>query len=99
VPRTRHARHAGDLVFNIALGATLVALPLTVGAIARAAFVKFRFTDKRVSVVTTAPWESECVGARGAGSGCAGCACSVGRPRWRRVGALRTHTTTRMLPA
>ncbi len=50
---------AGDLAFNIALGATLVALPLTVGAIARSAFVRYKFTDKRVSVVTKAPWESE----------------------------------------
>ncbi|KAF8055742.1 hypothetical protein HT031_006646 [Scenedesmus sp. PABB004] len=50
---------AGDLAFNVALGATLVALPLTVGAVARAAFVKYRFTDKRVSVVTSAPWENK----------------------------------------
>jgi hypothetical protein len=50
---------AGDLAFNVALGATLVALPLTIGAAARTAFVKYKFTDKRVSVITTAPWESE----------------------------------------
>ena len=50
---------AGDLAFNVALGATLVALPLTIGAVARTAFVKYKFTDKRVSVITTAPWESE----------------------------------------
>jgi hypothetical protein len=49
----------GDLAFNIALGATLVALPLSIGAAARAAFVKYKFTDKRVSVKTDAPWESE----------------------------------------
>jgi hypothetical protein len=52
---------AGDLAFNVALGATLVALPLTIGAAARSAFVKYRFTDKRVSVKTDAPWESECL--------------------------------------
>lgn len=51
----------GDLVFNIALGATLVGIPLTIGAIARSAFVRYKFTDKRVSVMTNAPWESECV--------------------------------------
>jgi hypothetical protein len=52
-------RCAGDLAFNIALGATLVAIPLSIGAAARAAFVKYKFTDKRVSVKTEAPWESE----------------------------------------
>jgi hypothetical protein len=45
----------------VALGATLVALPLTIGAITRAAFLKYKFTDKRVSVVATAPWDSECL--------------------------------------
>lgn len=49
----------GDLAFNVALGATLVALPLSIGAAARSAFVKYKFTDKRVSVRTDAPWESE----------------------------------------
>lgn len=51
---------AGDLAFNIALGATLVAIPLSIGAVARSAFVKYKFTDRRVSVKTDAPWESEC---------------------------------------
>lgn len=50
---------AGDLAFNIGLGFTIVALPLTIGAIARTAFIKYRFTDKRVSVTTSAPWECE----------------------------------------
>lgn len=50
---------AGDLAFNIALGATLVALPLSIGAAARSAFVKYKFTDKRVSVKTDAPWEKK----------------------------------------
>lgn len=50
---------AGDLAFNIALGATLVAIPLSIGAAARAAFVKYKFTDKRVSVKTEAPWEKK----------------------------------------
>lgn len=36
-----------------------MALPLSIGAAARSAFVKYKFTDKRVSVKTDAPWESE----------------------------------------
>lgn len=44
---------------NVALGATLVWLPLTAAAVARKAFVKYKVTDKRVSVTTEAPWKSE----------------------------------------
>lgn len=44
---------------NVALGATLVWLPLTVAAVTRKAFVKYKVTDKRVSVITEAPWKSE----------------------------------------
>ena len=51
--------HRGDLATNLALGTTLVWLPLTAAAVGRAAFVKYRFTDKRFSVITTAPWKSE----------------------------------------
>jgi hypothetical protein len=50
--------HRGDLVTNLALGATLLWLPLTAAAVGRGAFMKFRFTDKRVSVITSAPWKS-----------------------------------------
>ena len=50
--------HRGDLATNIALGATLLWLPLTFAAVGRAAFVKYRFTDKRFSVITDAPWKS-----------------------------------------
>lgn len=50
--------HRGDLATNIALGATLLWLPLTFAAVGRAAFVKYRFTDKRISVITDAPWKS-----------------------------------------
>lgn len=50
--------HRGDLVTNLALGATLLWLPLTAAAVGRGAFIKFRFTDKRVSVITAAPWKS-----------------------------------------
>lgn len=48
----------GDMAINIALGATLVWLPLTFAAIGRVAFVKYRFTDKRLSVISNAPWEN-----------------------------------------
>jgi hypothetical protein len=48
-----------DLGANVLLGFTLVCIPLTIAAVGRTAFVKYRFTDKRVSVTTTAPWKSE----------------------------------------
>uniref|UniRef100_A0A7S0R2K7 YdbS-like PH domain-containing protein n=1 Tax=Chlamydomonas leiostraca TaxID=1034604 RepID=A0A7S0R2K7_9CHLO len=51
--------HKGDLAVNLALGTTLVWLPLTLAAIGRAAFVNYRFTDRRFSVKTTAPWKNE----------------------------------------
>mmetsp|Transcript_10321 Transcript_10321/g.28176 ORF Transcript_10321/g.28176 Transcript_10321/m.28176 type:complete len:247 (+) Transcript_10321:48-788(+) len=51
--------HRGDLLVNLALGTTLLWLPLTIAAIGRAAFVWYRFTDKRLSVKTTAPWSTE----------------------------------------
>ncbi|KAK9843658.1 hypothetical protein WJX81_001322 [Elliptochloris bilobata] len=51
--------HRGDLVTNLALGTTLLWLPLTFAAIGRGAFIKFKFTDKRVSVITNAPWKNE----------------------------------------
>jgi hypothetical protein len=51
--------HVGDLAVNVALGTTLVWLPLTAAAVGRAAFVKYRFTDRRLSVITSAPWQQE----------------------------------------
>jgi hypothetical protein len=44
---------------NLALGTTLVWLPLTAAAVGRGVFVKYRFTDRRLSVMTTAPWKGE----------------------------------------
>lgn len=55
--------HAGDVAVNVALGTTLIWLPLSFAAIGRAAFVKYRFTDRRLSAITTAPWKSEQVDA------------------------------------
>ncbi|MAR06466.1 MAG: ribonuclease P [Cyanobium sp. NAT70] len=40
----------GDLIFNILMGFTLIALPFTVGAIVRAIWLRFRITSRRVSV-------------------------------------------------
>lgn len=51
--------HMGDLAINVALGTTLVWLPLSVAAVGRSAFVKYRFTDRRLSAITTAPWKNE----------------------------------------
>lgn len=34
-------------------------LPLTAASVGRAAFVKYRLTDRRLSVITTAPWKQE----------------------------------------
>lgn len=48
---------AGDLAINVALGITLIWLPLTAASIGRFAFVKYKVTDKRVTVTTKAPWQ------------------------------------------
>ena len=40
----------GDLILNVLLGFTLIALPFTVGAIVRALWLRFRITSRRVSV-------------------------------------------------
>jgi hypothetical protein len=43
--------HWGDLVFNLVLGLFVVFLPLTVGAVVRAVWLRYKITDRRVSVV------------------------------------------------
>jgi nitrogen fixation protein len=43
--------HIGDLIFNILLGFTVICLPLTAGAITRALWLRYRITDKRLSVI------------------------------------------------
>lgn len=45
------APHVGDLIFNILLGFTIICLPLTVGAIVRAIWLRYRITDRRITVV------------------------------------------------
>jgi hypothetical protein len=47
--------HIGDLIINILLGFTVICLPLTVGAIVRAIWLRYRITDRRISV--TGGWQ------------------------------------------
>jgi hypothetical protein len=42
--------HIGDLVINVLLGFTVICLPLTVGAIVRAFWLRYRITNRRISV-------------------------------------------------
>jgi hypothetical protein len=49
--------HKGDLIFNILLGFTVICLPLTVGAIVRAIWLRYRITDRRISV--TGGWRGQ----------------------------------------
>ncbi|MDB9313453.1 PH domain-containing protein [Spirulina sp. CS-785/01] len=47
--------HIGDLIINILLGFTVICLPLTVGAIVRALWLRYRITDRRISI--TGGWQ------------------------------------------
>lgn len=49
--------HIGDLIFNILLAFTVICLPLTVGAIVRAIWLRFRITDRRISI--TGGWQGK----------------------------------------
>lgn len=42
--------HIGDLIIGILLGFTVICIPLTVGAIVRALWLRYRITDRRISV-------------------------------------------------
>ena len=42
--------HIGDLIINILLGFTVICIPLTVGAIVRALWLRYRITTRRISV-------------------------------------------------
>lgn len=68
-PRAAAAPHRGDLAVNVALGITLLWLPLSIAAVGRGLFVKYRFTDRRISCITTAPWQSEPAAGRVGGEG------------------------------
>ena len=43
--------HIGDLIINALLGLTVICLPFTVGAIVRALWLRYRITDRRLSVI------------------------------------------------
>ena len=43
--------HIGDLIFNILLAFTVICIPLTVGAIVRALWLRYRITDRRICVI------------------------------------------------
>jgi hypothetical protein len=45
------APHIGDLILNILLGFTVICLPLTVGAIVRAIWLRYRITDRRITII------------------------------------------------
>lgn len=47
--------HIGDLIINGLLAFTLICLPLTVGAITRALWLRYRITNRRISV--TGGWQ------------------------------------------
>lgn len=49
--------HIGDLIINILLGFTVICLPLTVGAIVRALWLRYRITSRRISV--TGGWRGQ----------------------------------------
>ncbi|AFY40887.1 PH domain-containing protein [Nostoc sp. PCC 7107] len=42
--------HLGDLILNLLIGLTVVGIPLTVGAIVRALWLRYRITDRRISL-------------------------------------------------
>lgn len=42
--------HIGDLIINILLGFTIICIPLTIGSIVRAFWLRYRITDRRISV-------------------------------------------------
>lgn len=42
--------HTGDLIINLLIGLTLIGLPLAVGAIVRALWLRYRVTNRRITV-------------------------------------------------
>jgi Bacterial PH domain len=47
--------HVGDLITSILIGFTVLGIPLAVGSIVRALWLRFRITDRRISV--TGGWQ------------------------------------------
>ena len=42
--------HIGDLIIGILIGLTIVGIPLAVGAIVRKLWLRYRISDRRISV-------------------------------------------------
>ena len=42
--------HIGDLIFNALLAFTVICIPLTVGAIVRALWLRYRITSRRIEI-------------------------------------------------
>jgi len=42
--------HVGDLIINLLIGLTIIGLPLAIGAIVRALWLRYRITTRRISV-------------------------------------------------
>lgn len=42
--------HVGDLIINVLLGFTVICIPLTIGAVVRALWLRYRITNRRISV-------------------------------------------------
>ena len=49
--------HIGDLIVNGLLAFTIICIPLTVGAITRALWLRYRITNRRISV--TGGWKGQ----------------------------------------
>lgn len=47
--------HIGDLIINVLIGLTLIGLPLAVGAIVRALWLRYRISNRRITV--TGGWQ------------------------------------------
>ncbi|MEA5618170.1 PH domain-containing protein [Cronbergia sp. UHCC 0137] len=43
--------HIGDLILNLMIGLTVVGIPLAIGAIVRALWLRYRITDRRIAVM------------------------------------------------
>ncbi|AFY71675.1 putative ribonuclease P [Thalassoporum mexicanum PCC 7367] len=42
--------HIGDLIISVIMGAFIITLPLTIGAIARALWLRYRITNRRITI-------------------------------------------------
>ena len=49
--------HIGDLIINLLLAFTIFCIPLTIGAIIRALWLRYRITSRRISV--TGGWRGQ----------------------------------------